>query len=109
VTLTSQADPDLTVTEIAPTDDVNRLLYAAEFNDQLAAGRWEVSLRVSGPLGVGEGVAFSIDVEPARGFNWLWLGGGGLIVVVLVWIVASLRGEKSAALASRRASVRKNT
>ncbi len=60
----------------------------------MAAGRWQVSLRVSGARGVGEGITFPIDVEPARGFNWLWLGIGGLAAVVLLWVAASLRGEK---------------
>ncbi len=94
VTLTSAADPAVAFTEIAAADSVNRLLYAVEFNDQLAAGRWLVSLRVSGAPGLGEGVTFPIDVEPARGFNWLWLGIGGLAAIVLGWLAVAMRGEK---------------
>ena len=94
VTLAAVDDPAAAITQIAGADNVNRLLYAAEFNDRLAAGRWQVSLRVSGARGVGEGNAFPIDVEPARGFNGLWLGIGGLAAVVLLWVAASLRGEK---------------
>lgn len=96
VTLTSTDDPAVTITQIAPADNVNRLLYAAEFNGRLSAGRWQVTLRVSGERGVGEGVAFPVEVQPARGFNWLWLGVGGLAAVVLVWVMISLRGDKPA-------------
>lgn len=101
VTLIALADPTQAVTEMAATDSVNRLLYAAEFSDQLSEGRWQVSLRVSGARGVGEGVTFPIDVTPARGFNWLWLGAGGLVAVVALWLAASLRAEKPAAPARR--------
>lgn len=94
VTVTSADDPALSFTEIAAADSVNRLLYAVEFNDQLTAGRWLVSLRVSGAPGLGEGATFPIDVAPARGFNWLWLGIGGLAAIVLGWLVVALRGEK---------------
>lgn len=97
VTMTSLADPATVLTEVAGADNVNRLLFAAEFNDRVGAGRWRVDLRASGARGLGEGVSFEVDVAPARGFNWLWLGVGGLAAVVLAWVVGSLRAGKPAA------------
>lgn len=101
VTMTSLDDPAVVLTEVAGTDNVNRLLFAAEFNDRLAAGRWRVDLSATGARGSGEGVSFEVDVEQARGFNWLWLGIGGLAVVVLVWVAGSLRPERGTQRAAR--------
>lgn len=95
VTMTSLADPAQTVTAVAGPDNVNRLLFAAEFNDRVSEGRWRVDLAATGARGAGEGVSFEVNVEPARGFNWLWLGIAGLAAVVLVWVAGSLRSGKS--------------
>ncbi len=94
VTLTSVADPSVVVHEDAGTDSVNQLLYAAEFNDRVSEGQWRVGITVSGAMGSGQAVGFEVDIAPARGFNMLWLGVGGLAVIVGGWFVASMRGEK---------------
>lgn len=90
----SVAAPDQVVSVAAGTDSVNQLLYAAEFNDMLAAGAWLVTIHVSGERGTGESPGFQIEIEPARGVNWLLLGAGGIGLIVLVWLAGSLRSER---------------
>ena len=79
-------------TATADTDETNRLFYAAEFNDRVAPGRWRVGVLVTGERGAGDEVAFEVDIIAARGFNWLWLGIGGLLLAVALWLALSLRG-----------------
>lgn len=93
VSLTAADDPSVVVTQTAGTDNVNQLFYAAEFNNRLSAGRWRVGLSVAGGRGGGESAGFEVDIEPARGFNWLWLGVGGLALIVVGWMAASMRSE----------------
>lgn len=88
------ASPDQAVSVSAGTDSVNQLLYAAEFNDMLSAGAWLVTIHVRGERGTGESAGFEIEIEPARGFNWLLVGAGGIGVIVLVWLAGSLRSER---------------
>ena len=92
VRLRSLADPTVEQVETAETDNTNRLLFAAEFNDRVTPGRWQVGVSAAGARGAGDEVTFEIDVAPARGFNWLWLGVGGLGATVLLWLLASMRG-----------------
>ncbi len=92
VRLRSLADPTVERVETAETDSTNRLLFAAEFNDRVTPGRWQVGVSAAGARGAGDEVTFEIDVAPARGFNWLWLGVGGLGATVLLWLLASMRG-----------------
>jgi hypothetical protein len=92
VRLRSPADPTVELVETAGTDDTNRLLFAAEFNDRVTPGRWQVGVSAAGARGAGDEVTFEIEVTPARGFNWLWLGVGGLGATVVVWLLASMRG-----------------
>lgn len=94
VTLTSADDPTVAITEVAGTDNVNQLLYAAEFNDRVSEGHWHVGISVSGEQGSGATTAIEVDIEPARGFNMLWWGVGGMAIIVLAWIIGSMRGEK---------------
>lgn len=96
VTLTSVANESVVITEVAGTDNVNQLLYAAEFNDRLSEGRWRVDLAVTGEQGAGQPAGFTVDIQPARGFNMLWLGIGGLVVIVGAWLIGSMHGEKPA-------------
>ena len=92
VRLRSLADPTVELVAVAGSDDTNRLLFAAEFNDQVTPGRWQVGVSAAGALGASDEVTFEIDVAAARGFNWLWLGVGGLGAAVLLWLLASMRG-----------------
>lgn len=94
VRMVSPDAPADTISVMAGTDNVNQLLYAAEFNDMLTAGRWRVTLHVSGEKGEGDGAGFEVQVEPARGFNWLWLGVGGMAVIVIVWVAGAMRSEQ---------------
>ena len=87
--LTADGQP---VTVTAETDDTNRLFYAAEFNDRVTPGRWRVGVAVSGERGAGDEVTFEVDITAARGFNWLWLGAGGLLLAIGLWLALSLRG-----------------
>jgi hypothetical protein len=96
VSLTSVATPSVVVTEIAGTDEVNRLLYAAEFNNRLTEGRWRVGVSAAGERGSGDAVEFEVDIGPARGLNWLWVGVGGMAVLVLVWVMGSMRSGSPA-------------
>lgn len=93
VTLASIAEPPVIVSEVASTDNVNQLFYAAEFNDRLSDGRWRVDIAVSGVKGEGQSPSFEVDIAPARGFNMLWLGVGGMVVIVAGWFLASMRDE----------------
>jgi hypothetical protein len=91
VSLTSLADPSITVDEQAGHDSVNQLLFAAEFNDRLTPGRWRVGVLAGGSRGAGEEVYFDVDIAPARGFNWLWIGAGGMAALLVAWAFISLR------------------
>jgi len=95
VRFTSLEDPTAAVAEVASTDDTNQLLYAAEFNDELTPGRWEVGVTPDGERGGGSEVTFEVTVEAARGFNWLWAGAGGLVVVLAAWLVVSMRASET--------------
>lgn len=103
IDMTSLADPTQQVTETAGTDYVNQLLYAAEFNDMVSEGRWRVDLSVDGERGAGDGVGFEVDVGPARTFNWLWIGVGGVGLIVVVWMLSAMRGDTAAKGKRRRA------
>lgn len=103
VAMTSLADPPQQVIETAGTDSVNQLFYAAEFNDQLSEGRWRVDLSVDGERGAGDGVGFVVEVAPARTFNWLWVGVGGVGLIVVVWMLSAMRGDTADKGKQRRA------
>ena len=91
ITLIAVDDPTVVFSETAGTDNVNRFFYAAEFNDQVTEGRWQVGVRVTGEPGTGELAGHEIDIAPPRRINWLWLGIGGVIVAVVVWVAGSMR------------------
>ncbi len=102
ITMTAVGGPPNTLSETAGTDSVNRFFYAAEFNDQLTEGRWQVGVRVTGQAGTGELTGYEIDVEPPRRINWLWLGIGGLALAVVVWVAGSMRAAGPPSPAPRR-------
>ena len=95
VRFTSLDDPSVVVTEVAATDDTNQLLYAAEFNDQVSAGRWQVGVTPTGQPGTGDEVTFEVNVEPARGFSWLWVGALGLGALLVVWVFSAMRAGRA--------------
>lgn len=94
VRATSLAEPSEVVSVLAGTDNVNQLFYAAEFNDRLTAGQWRITIHIQGEQGSGEIEGFVIEVEPARGLNWLLLGAAGIGLIVVIWLVGSLRPER---------------
>lgn len=98
----SLAEPSEIVSVFAGTDNVNQLLYAAEFNDRLAAGQWHITIHIQGEQGSGEIEGFVIEVEPARGFNWLLLGAGGIGLIVVIWLAGSLRPERPSRASQRK-------
>lgn len=94
VVMTSLDDPARRVAVVAGTDNVNQLLYAAEFNDQVGEGRWRVGITVAGDRGVSDEIEFEVAIAPARGFNWLWAGIGGMAAIIIIWLAGSMRGDK---------------
>ena len=108
VTMTPLAAGDgAAVSMTAGADETNRLFYAAEFNDHVAPGRWQVGVSVAGERGAGDEVTFEIDIVAARGFNWLWLGAGGLALAVGLWLAASLRPRATGRTAATSAPPRR--
>lgn len=93
VTVRAQSigDPSLQLSQRADADETNQLLFAAEFNGQMTEGRWRVGVSAAGERGAGDEVSFEIDVTPARGFNWLWIGIAGLALAVVGWIIYATR------------------
>ena len=66
VTMTPLAAGDgAAVSMTAGADETNRLFYAAEFNDHVAPGRWQVGVSVAGERGAGDEVTFEIDIVAA--------------------------------------------
>lgn len=65
-----------------------KFLYVAVFEPPFA-GPWRGTVIVDGPDGSGEPVSFDIDVLPPAPFNWLWVGTGGLGVLLAFWLARS--------------------
>jgi hypothetical protein len=93
VRMQSVADPTTVITQTAGKDETNLLLFAAEFNGRVTEGRWRIGIAVRGERGAGEEVTFEVDVTPARGFNMLWVGLGGLVILVMGWVFLSSRSR----------------
>ncbi len=112
VRLDSTAASVAPVTAVAHSDNsTNQLLYVVEFNNRVSEGAWEATVIVDGPQGMASDVSFPIEIGPARGFNWLWLGIGGLGLVAGVWLVLSARktpatGPARAAQSASKANAR---
>lgn len=94
VRMQSAADPAIVLEQVAGPDSTNRLLFAAEFNDQVTAGIWTVGVSAAGAAGDGEELSFRVEVTPARGPNWLLIGGGGLLLLTFVWLGTSMRSRR---------------
>lgn len=91
ITMSSLADPSIVHSATAGTDNVNQLLYAAEFNGRVTEGAWRVGIRAAGPLGASDEINFDVIVGPARSRGWLWLGIGGMTTVTMLWFVSASR------------------
>ncbi len=102
VTMTSMDDPSVILREVAGTDSVNQLLYAAEFNGRVSEGAWRVGVVATGAQGTSDEVTFEVEIDPARGNNWLWIGLGGMAVLVAGWLFLSMQPERPARVARRR-------
>lgn len=84
-------DDGMVVSLPAQTDSTNRLFYAAEFNDRVTPGQWQVVVSAAGDRGTSDEVTFEVAIEPARGFNWLWAGAAGLAAVLGLWLLSAMR------------------
>jgi hypothetical protein len=82
------------------SNSANQLLYVVEFNDLVRAGQWQATIIVDGPQGTAADVTFPLEITATRGFNWMWLGIGGLGIAVVAWLLLSAR--PAAAPGSRR-------
>ncbi|MFO7661615.1 MAG: hypothetical protein R6X18_03370 [Chloroflexota bacterium] len=88
VRMSSFDPPGIELSQIAEPDSTNRLLFAAVFDGEVKPGRWLVGVSAAGALGDGDEVTFEVDITPARRFNWLWVGGVGVGLLLLIWIVS---------------------
>lgn len=95
VRMQSLDNPEQSYVQVAGPDNTNRLLFAAEFNDQVSSGRWQVGVSAAGSAGQGEEVTFEVEIEPSRGLNWLWIGAGGMAVLLIVWLGSSMHSKPS--------------
>jgi len=72
---------------------VNKLFYEADFSEAPEAGTYTVVTTVNGRLGTGD-VAFDLEIIPAKTtVNWLFVGIGGLVVIVAIGLFLSRRSE----------------
>jgi hypothetical protein len=78
-----------------PGNSANQLLYVVEFNDLVRAGQWQATIIVDGPQGTAAEVTFPLEIIATRGFNWMWLGIGGLGIAVVAWLLLSARPAAS--------------
>lgn len=72
---------------------VNKLFYEADFPEAPGVGTYTVVTTVNGDAGMGD-VAFDFEVIPAKTtINWLFIGIGGLVVIIVVGFFLSRRPE----------------
>jgi hypothetical protein len=74
-------------------DAANKLFYEADL-DLPETGRWGVVVSVVGPDGKGS-AGFETQVSPPSGFNWMWIGGLGLIALATVWVAQRYKLQRS--------------
>lgn len=73
------------------SNSANQLLYVVEFNNLVRAGQWQATIIIDGPQGTAADVTFPLEIIATRGFNWMWLGIGGLGIAVVAWLLLSAR------------------
>lgn len=72
---------------------VNKLFYEADFPESPSVGTYTVVTTVDGDAGMGD-VSFDFEVIPAKTtINWLFIGIGGLVVIIIVGFFLSRRPE----------------
>ena len=64
---------------------VNKILYETDL-ELPSEGQWRVEVFVDGPAGSGSG-AFDVRVLPPSRLNWALVGGAGLLLLTLYWLV----------------------
>ena len=70
---------------------VNKLFYEADFPQAPESGVYTVVTTVNGRLGTGD-VSFDFEILPAKPtINWLVIGIGGLVVVMVIGFLLSKR------------------
>jgi hypothetical protein len=75
---------------------VNKLFYEADFPEAPEAGVYTVVTTVNGRYGTGD-VSFNFEIIPAKTtINWLVIGIGSLVVIVVLGIFLSNRSQKEA-------------
>lgn len=58
--------------------------YYSEADTQLpSTGEWEMTIGIEGADGAGS-TTFSLVAQPARTINWILVGGGGAVLVILI-------------------------
>lgn len=87
VTMTAMAVPEPIVAPATTDQSINRLFYETDMEVPVS-GPYAVRFEVSGPLGAGE-LELDVTVGEAGGVSWLWVGLGGLgLMLVLGWLRA---------------------
>jgi hypothetical protein len=72
---------------------LNKLMYETDLRIP-AAGAWEVSVSVEGEEGFGD-ATYTMQVAPARSLNWLWVGMGGVGLLLAIGLVGLWRNRQS--------------
>ena len=81
ILLTPVDDPDAVIEVLAEASTVSDFYYEADFTLP-TAGKWNVRLVAEAEAGMSQ-AEFEADVLPARQINWLFLGGGATLVLLL--------------------------
>lgn len=87
---TPEADP---ITAPATTEQsINRLFYETDMEVPVA-GQYETLFQISGPAGTGD-LDLAVEVREPSPVNWLYVGLGGLALVVLggLWRARRAKG-----------------
>lgn len=87
ISLARQIDTPATLrVDATRSNSANRLFYEADVTLP-EPGSWAVSVSVDGPNGAGS-ASFEIGIAEAGGTNWLLWGGGGVLVIALIFLLA---------------------
>lgn len=89
----SRAQDESAPIRVAATNanSANRLFYEADVTLP-EPGVWTASIDVDGSEGSGD-ASIVLDVAEAGGPNWLLWGGGGIVVIAVLFLIAGRRGS----------------